>query len=125
MATIKLYTDLEQSKKLAKILPLESADMYWMHGKLDNVKQHPTPNIIGNDHDEPLWDDYDVPCWSLTALLSVLPLPSLIQDKADDELFWKCSAYNEDGTLLCEIYDNNPVDACYEMIIKLHELNLL
>ena len=26
---IKSYTDLEQSKKLAKILPLESADMWW------------------------------------------------------------------------------------------------
>ena len=30
MATIKAYTDLSQSKKLAEILPLESADMnYW------------------------------------------------------------------------------------------------
>ena len=27
MATIKSYTDIEQSKKLAEILPLESADM--------------------------------------------------------------------------------------------------
>lgn len=29
MATIKAYTDLEQSKKLVEILPIESADMYW------------------------------------------------------------------------------------------------
>lgn len=29
MATIKSYTDLEQSKKLAEILPLESADMHY------------------------------------------------------------------------------------------------
>ena len=28
MATIKSYTDLEQSKKLAKILPIETADMF-------------------------------------------------------------------------------------------------
>lgn len=27
MATIKSYTDIEQSKKLAEILPTESADM--------------------------------------------------------------------------------------------------
>ena len=27
MATIKSYTDIEQSRKLAKILPIESADM--------------------------------------------------------------------------------------------------
>ena len=29
MATIKSYTDLEQSKKLAEILPPESADGFW------------------------------------------------------------------------------------------------
>lgn len=29
MATIKSYTDLEQSKKLAEILPIESADMHY------------------------------------------------------------------------------------------------
>ena len=26
---MKAFTDISQSKKLAKILPLESADMYW------------------------------------------------------------------------------------------------
>ena len=29
MATIKSYTDIEQSRKLAEILPIESSDMYW------------------------------------------------------------------------------------------------
>jgi hypothetical protein len=29
MTTIKSYTDLEQSKKLAEVLPIDSADMYW------------------------------------------------------------------------------------------------
>ena len=68
MATIKSFTSLEQSKVLAKILPLESADMYY----------HPYPN----DED---WYDIpnfgkanlkynQLPCWSLSALLSVLPL---------------------------------------------------
>ena len=28
---MKSYTDLEQSRKLAKILPIESADMSWKH----------------------------------------------------------------------------------------------
>ena len=32
MATIKSFTSLEQSKVLAKILPLESADMYYKAG---------------------------------------------------------------------------------------------
>lgn len=34
MATIKSCTDLEQSRKLAEILPLESADMYWSFGNI-------------------------------------------------------------------------------------------
>ena len=29
MEIVKSYTDLEQSKKLAEILPLETADMKW------------------------------------------------------------------------------------------------
>ena len=33
MATIKSYTDIEQSKKLAEMLPLESADMLFYCSK--------------------------------------------------------------------------------------------
>ena len=33
METIKSYSDLQQSKKLADILPLESADMKWYFWK--------------------------------------------------------------------------------------------
>ena len=72
MATIKSYTDLEQSKKLAKILPLESADMFYIAGKGE-------PIFIGNKTVAYEDDDYDalggpdVLCWSLAALLDVLP----------------------------------------------------
>ena len=121
METIKSFTDLQQSKKLAEILPIESADMYYDRGVLPSlIDKYVTHESIKNDKYHHL-----IPCWSLAALLSVLPLPSLIQDKADDELFWQCSAYDEDGTLLCETYDNNAIGACYEMIIKLHEKGLL
>lgn len=33
---MKAYTDLEQSRKLAEILPLESADMHWQYIEEDN-----------------------------------------------------------------------------------------
>jgi hypothetical protein len=117
MATIKLYTDLPQSKKLAEILPIESADMYWMHGKLDNMKQLPTPYIIGNAHGEPLWDDFDVPCWSIAVLLNTLPTFTI--DSSDDHYFriHCCGKFTE--------WHDNLVDACVEMILKLHKLNLL
>lgn len=43
MATIKSYTDIEQSKKLAQILPLKSADMYYLYWKKNDllVNMHP------------------------------------------------------------------------------------
>ena len=37
MATIKSYTDIEQSRKLAKFLPIESADMYYDRGGLPSL----------------------------------------------------------------------------------------
>ena len=63
MAAIKSYTDLEQSRKLAEILPLESADMFYVAGKGE-------PIFIGNKMVACGEDDYDclggpdVLCWS-------------------------------------------------------------
>ena len=64
----------------------------------------------------------DIPCWSLAALLSVLPYPSLHKTFSG----WRCDSYNKEGTscVLGEPSDN-PVDACYEMIIKLYEQKLI
>ena len=110
MTKIKSYTDLEQSKKLAKILPHQSADMSFNVEKGYEVILHPymTSNWIG------------VPCWSLTALLSVLPYPYIEQNHKGK---WICRVEHKNTTYLWE--DSNPVDACYEIIIKLNELNLL
>jgi hypothetical protein len=132
MATIKSYTDLEQSKKLAEILPLESADMrYSPLG--DNM--HPwvwTNTLIEKDA---------IPCWSFVALFNVMPQ---INDwitpygHKDDKLsqfepkickIWDHSIIPSykvtyGNGLSTDIYDN-PVDAAFEMILKLHELGLL
>ena len=43
---MKSFTDLKQSKKLAEILPLESADMFYRDNRID-VKlmwEHNAPN---------------------------------------------------------------------------------
>ena len=118
MAIIKSYTDIEQSKKLAKILPIESADMGYLWNGTSFCEYPVSSQTIFKKVE-------NVPCWSLAALLGVLPLPDLVQDKADDELFWQCSVYDEDGTQLCVTYDNNPIDACVEMIEELHERKIL
>ncbi|MBQ3679799.1 MAG: hypothetical protein IJP79_07330 [Paludibacteraceae bacterium] len=111
---MKSYTDVEQSKKLAEILPVESADMGW--------------NVFVDDTKRPLpIDDWNLvkdgsgnvkfyPAWSLAALLDVYPMVVGI----DMEMY--CCWQNREN-LHSRHYDN-PVDACVEMVLKLHELKL-
>ena len=132
MATIKSYTDLEQSKKLAKILSLESADMRYGYiapydysdrmydGGYDEIPYQKdflikNPNFSANEYDA------ELPCWSLVALFSALPKSARLEMGKATELY-RVSLPVE---LEASDWYNNPVDACYEMIIKLHEQNLL
>jgi len=111
---MKSYTDLEQSKKLAEILPADSADMYWRNGVSDKYIQCFTP-YIGIDHID---YDYDVPCWSLAALLEYL-LVNFHQYPINNDGHWEL--YDKIGIAT----NNDLVDACYEMILKLHEQGLI
>ena len=128
MATIKAYTDLEQSKKLAEILPIESADMLW--GYYYNGKNHCIPNIRPfRDGRNEIPKGY-IPAWSLAALFGVLPKnlnigrPSLESNYMGYYWVQYYDEFMKPNDYKTECF-NNPVDACYEMIIKLHELNLL
>ena len=106
---MKSYTDIEQSKKLSEFLPIESADMYWW----SSGKRYYIEAIDDDDYDE----DKDICAWSLAALLDVLPSATL--DSSGDHYYrLHCM------TRYTEWY-SNPVDACYEMILKLHEQNIL
>ena len=117
MPTIKSYTDIEQSRKLAEILPLESADMFLaINGTIPVMAKYIDDGLVTAD-------DTAIPCWSLASLLSVLPLvdftmPQLI---GTPKTLYRC-IYNDD--LKSHAYDN-PVDACVAMIEKLHELKML
>ena len=124
MATIKSYTDLSQSRKLAEILPLESADMYWKNGVSDKYIQCFTPFVI-DEYRSNVDYDYDVPCWSLAALIEGLPDGTdIIKDKADTENEkYMCTVGVKDDII--STFGNNPVDACVAMIERLHKLNLL
>ena len=117
MATIKSYTDINQSRKLAEILPLESADMYYpKHNAVyaetssgsGNIQN---PNIIGY-----------TPCWSLAALLNILP--KVINNETlfieTSPALWHIGYRN-----IYTARADNPVDACVEIIEKLHKQNIL
>jgi hypothetical protein len=132
MATIKSYTDLEQSKKLAEILPLETADMCFVNDgtaiKIDansyNVRKH-------------MWKDEGVqliPCWSLALLLDVIP-----QEIFDGEYIINITEGCDNRWVLTYDHFENRnhsyyslsigadtlVDACVAMIEKIHELRVM
>ncbi len=126
MATIKSFTSLEQSKKLAEFLPLESADMrignyVGKSGKVDGT------NIHYYHKGEPFGAPEIFCAWGLAALLDVLPTKLQIVLAINDFQGDRKEKYVI-GSVEHDKYDcyaDNPIDACYEMILKLHELNLL
>ena len=138
MATVKAYTDLEQSKKLAKILPLESADMHYNNASIKGINYvdeyraelmdyNTAQKVLSKYLINPIFGI--IPCWSLSALLGVL---SKTAHSIDEDGSVGLGSYKNIEWGLCltntnvELFTaNNPVDACYKMIIKLNELNLL
>lgn len=121
--TNKSYTDIPQSKTLSEILPYESADMYYFR-QVDNDYFPPDVKSI---YPIPLYKDgkenfnYDVPCWSLAALFDVLP--KIQGFKPIIILYYNYIAYTHTRDLYTKA--DNLVDACYKMIIHLHELKML
>lgn len=121
---MKSYTDIKQSAQLALLLPAESADMWWpyYYDVISDTGEYDKEPMLH----KPISDtEHTIPCWSLVALLEVLPegvirpyyAPYL--QKEDGKYH---TAYGSDE-LLCEA--DNPVDACYEMILKLYKQKLL
>lgn len=125
MTTIKSYTDLSQSKKLSEILLKESADMGWYYSR--------NPQAARNQ----MWlgtkaENADIPCWSLAALRNLLPVGIKINENTylfgshnTFDKAWVYRYYNEEGYSYLYTKEMNEIDACYELILKLNELNLL
>lgn len=123
---MKSYTDLEQSKKLAEFLPLESADYHYI---AQGEKSYHYSYSLSNDAIEQYNGDIKyIPCWSLSALLDVLPDEVgdnhyLTLDKEGKEY---CCCYEDcNGNSSLHVFASNPIDACVEMILKLKEKNLI
>ena len=128
----KICTSLEQSKKLIELgIDINTADMYY-----EEVCNLPKA-IIGNYilHNQCMEDkDYKKlsnpvlsPAWSLSALLDILPcnlkLVLAINDFQGDRKEKYVIGSVEHDKYDC--FADDPVDACYEMILKLHELKKL
>lgn len=114
LATIKSYTDIEQSKKLAEILSIESADMYYPN-RVDTKYQGALP--IEDKHGNPLLSQ-EIAAWSLTALLDLIPTPTLARLDDKEDGVWYCNTikFGEDYFSYNGNYHDNPIDACIEVI---------
>lgn len=117
MATIKSYTDLQQSKKLAVFLPLESADMY------HPVYEDNIPVEKAYPKDGEYLSGEDIECWSLAALLNVIRETIGYVTYGLHNVYISCEL-GDFRKIETEVYDNE-VDACVAMIEKLHELKML
>jgi hypothetical protein len=116
---MKAFTDLEQSKKLA-----ESADMYYRYnvGVISYYEEAPRVVQVKNHF---AFFPHAIPCWSVVALLDVLPnCTDIVKEEADTENEkYMCTVGIKDDII--STFSKTSIDACYEMILKLHELNLL
>lgn len=132
---MKAFTDIKQSKKLAEILPIESADMCF---NTFNTRKSMPPLMTPYSRFNEFFDmeptpAFLIPCWSLAALLNYLREIDFFPDIDADEhsVTMSINYYDEDeGKLLNPVHNikvkaESFVDACYEMIEKLHELKML
>ena len=117
MATIKSYTTVEQSRKLAEILPTESADMVIWGKDLDAIVATDAQKLMSC-----LNMNY-LPCWSLAALINILPNAKLCH--YDNSYFCQYMSRGDEFPKYSTMEYDNPIDACVAMIIKLYKLNLL
>lgn len=125
---MKAFTDIEESKKLAKILPIESADMTYDGNGLLNVGC--VTFVLNHRRD-------CTPCWSLAALLEQIPSDIKTKDGYSYTLeIEKCDAehlpcglnYHDTwgrGEDIISHYYDNYVDACVDLIIRLKEKDLI
>lgn len=108
----KICTSIEQSKKLAEILPIEGADMHWQYIEEDDRQLQwfyfPKDFSI-NQHNT-------IPAWSLTALLKLMP-KCIISTPNPLSTNYCCRNVEFD----MEFYADNPVDAAFETLSWLLE----
>ena len=137
---MKSYTDIEQSRKLVEILPIETADMFWQSNLNGSDRQYLLDMgeieyfDIEMNFEHYNIGNYDIPAWSLAALINIIP-----QEIFDGEYIVNITEGRDNKWIIT--YDHyehrdhsyyglstgadNLVDACTDIIIKLKERNLL
>jgi len=134
MATIKSFTDLSQSKKLAEILPLESADCFWDYDEMQKFHRISWFEDGYNKESQLMLNENNICAWSLAALLEAIP-----QEIFDGEYILNITeGCDNRWALTYDHFENrnhsyfglsicadNLIDAFYKLILKLHERKML
>ena len=125
---MKTYPDIEQSKKLEGILPPESADHHYVRKVQDSMgkpvdgkwstPKYGNPNSSHANYMVMGFTKFEIiPCWSLVALLELIPKEADIhKDSIENEIFYSCGTYGYGSPC----YDN-PIDAIFSMVVWLKE----
>ena len=127
---MKPFTDIKQSKELAEILPIDTADGFYEAYINPKTEDWEYVLIAGNQWASP---EVVVPAWSLAALLEIIP------NQLDEFRFllfpcynseWGCCYENDnagyyDVKIKYSAYGESPIDACVEMILILKEEKIL
>lgn len=107
----KICTSQEQSKKLVELgIDVNTADMYY---DCNSYGIQGKPEVaVGK-----VWSK-DIPAWSLTALIGLIPKFSLEKDISKNAGYELCYNYNT-------TYYDEPVDVAFEMICWLKKYDKL
>ena len=121
MAEYKFFTDTIQSQNLLKMISPSGSDLSFY------VDDDGCTNNIPNNYHHDL-DHEHIPSWSLSALIEELPkkIGDYYMILAYYDNVWHCDYMSDDGD--CKYNDvcaSNPLDACYNMIVRLYEENLM
>ena len=116
------YTSIEQSKKLLELgLSPESADMMYCYWKNTRTRESGIDNEPTVRVELPI-EKCDIPCWSVGALLEVIPITcDVIKDFHNR--YYCSNKFNDNPidkwhiTTSCK----TPIDACFEMVVWLIE----
>ena len=121
------YTTIEQSKKLVKLgLDMKTHDMFYEQeiGRKTDMPYYVVKVGKSVAIEQNLFsyrNELTIPCWSVTALLELMPTPTLSRiddEKKNDPSLWYCNSiqFGEDFFDHQGGYHDNPIDACIEAI---------
>lgn len=127
---MKHYTTIEQSKKLVELgLNAETADMFYSRRPTGKSEYNIFPDFKPEGRLE-VFTKVDLPCWSLGALIDIMPAMILKREKPFNLRIYKIDMYHvcyKSHHNLNEVWfsKENLLDAAFEMVVWLLENNYI